>query len=366
MSERGNNKDAGARTRKRTAAPPQKKPSKRTRRRRSAQSDSIRTSRQDVTDDRSGQASSRLDKKTAPEPRKAAAPKRQRSAAQVVGGFFGHLFPLVALGVALVGAGALYQRSFDMGSAAAADAKSTMTEQAVVPVEDQAPAAYVGVEDRWILEGLFTTGDEGLDHQIKQFCDEHAVSGGGAAKSAEATFKAIVEEGSDYTDAETPSGTGWVQAAARAFFDGMDDGVNESADVYGMAAATAVCLRYYGYEDAMAVPALAYDANGGQYGLAYCLVTDEHGKECVCDFSAGEYGWMKDRAYYDILVENIGQDLTAVEEMGLEVQALETNAAPNVAQGDTQSMQNDAQGPTQNSIANGNGTTADAYGDNAV
>lgn len=198
--------------------------------------------------------------------------------------------------------------------------------------EDAAPAqgeeataddgAPVGVEDPWTASGTFTMGDSELDEQIKAFCDALSLDGYSAEQNAEVVYDAIVWSNyEERTQDQKPAGNSWDTALMRNFFSTGNPSVGEggSGDAYEFAATTSYCLRYFGFDDAMAVPVLKTDDYGNSVSSALVLVTDADGNERVCDPDLSGEGWMLDRDSYDVTVENLGQDLTAVEELGLTV-----------------------------------------------
>lgn len=181
-----------------------------------------------------------------------------------------------------------------------------------------APQAYNGVSDTWLASAVYTTGNKDLDAQVKQFCDALSSNGSTAQENARVVFNTILTSEYDYRAAdEQYTGTGWEQAAASHYFSGGDParGLGGTGDEYEFSAVIMYCLRYFGYSDALAIPVV------GETALV--VVTDEYGRSCVCDPRMGESGWMLPRDSYDIVVANIGQDLTAAQAMGLTIQSSE-------------------------------------------
>lgn len=192
--------------------------------------------------------------------------------------------------------------------------------------EDQ----YVGVDDPWVESGTFTMGNEGLDAQIKAFCDACSVEGYGARDNANLVYNAIVWSTYQVRESgEPPSGNDWDVALAKHFFSegNPESGIGGVGDTYDFSAAISFCLRYFGYSDATAVPIVCGDESTGQTRAALVLVTDENGQACVCDPSLSGNGWMLDRSYYNIVVDDIGQDLTKLEELGLDDQETVVDAS---------------------------------------
>ena len=67
------------------------------------------------------------------------------------------------------------------------------------------------------------------------------------------------------------------------------------------------------------MPVLIGSGGESTVDAAYCLVTDENGSSRICDPTMGASGWMTDRYAHTFMVDDIGQDLTAVEAMGLQI-----------------------------------------------
>jgi|GEM_PF-3315960 len=197
--------------------------------------------------------------------------------------------------------------------------------------EDLAPAAAEpaaeseeakGVEDPWTESGTFTMGITELDYQIKTFCDALSLEDYSAEENAQAVYNAIVwSTYAERTQEQKPAGNDWDVALTRSFLSTGNPEMGEGGkgDAYEFAATTSFCLRYFGFEDAMAVPVLRTDDSGNTTSSALVLVTNSDDKECVCDPSLGADGWMLKRSSYDIVVENLGQDVTKVKEMGFKV-----------------------------------------------
>lgn len=228
------------------------------------------------------------------------------------------ILPILSLGLSLTIGVLVFSRVQDKVMAA----QEAMAGAAPQPSPANAEPApvYAGVEDPWITSGSFTVGTSELDDAIKTFCDQHTATGATQEEAAQATFDAIVQ--STYVDMlEKPSGTNWVHRAAQMYFSYLKTTEGEpEGDYYEFAAVTALCLRYFGYSDAIAVPVLHAMDNGGQYGGALCIVSNTDGVPSVCDPALGTSGWMLKRAGYKILVDDIGQDLSTAQGLGLEIQ----------------------------------------------
>ncbi len=238
--------------------------------------------------------------------------------------FFARLVPLLCVAVAFVGLCAIFRFAFPPITAAS-DSSDTSSAGAVVQGDAavQSRPSYLGVEDRWVTSGYFTTGDKNLDAKVKKFCDDLTVENTNASGNALNVYNNIMWNYSyvDRGQSAKPAGPNWDTACARDFFSRYEaaGGLGGEADYYELAAATAQCLRYFGYSDALAVPVLIGSGGESTVDAAYCLVTDENGSSRICDPTMGASGWMTDRYAHTFMVDDIGQDLTAVEAMGLQI-----------------------------------------------
>ncbi len=231
------------------------------------------------------------------------------------------ILPILCLGAALYSSVWVFRR---VNNTVVAAEKQLEAAEQQATAETKPEPAYGGVQDPWIGAGTFTVGNEELDHQIKNFCDSHTSQGDTATDAAKATYTAIAE--SAYLDqVEKPSGRDWVSRSAKQYFNSLQQGGVYQGDYYEFASVTALCLRYFGFSDAIAVPVLYDMQNGGQYGSALCLVSDVDRQGKVCDPSLGADGWMLDRTGYNILVDDIGQNLDAAEGLGLKIQRKDAN-----------------------------------------
>lgn len=238
-------------------------------------------------------------------------------------GVLGRILPVVSMAAAFVAVVFLFRYLVP---------PAQEVEPEYVPQDPQVAASssnveeYWGLEDKWLASGVFTTGNKELDVQVKEFCDALTMEGLSAHDNAQTTFNTIVWSGyEERTAEEKPSGADWDKAAARHFFTtGVPaEGVGGTGDVYEFAAAISYCLRYFGFTDALAVPVLRGTLATGQTSSALVVVTNEYGMSCVCDPTLLADGWMLDRDLYSIVVENIEQDLTSVEALGLSVQTVQ-------------------------------------------
>lgn len=265
------------------------------------------------------QSDKRATTKTQSKQKGAKKAKKSLSAREVVG----RIVPVLCLIAAFAGVVGIYRLLFP--PAAAGEVQTDAPAAGIAQGDTtsaQDPNAYAGIEDPWYASGTFTTGDEKLDKKVKAFCDGLSTPGSDARTNAQVVFNNIVI--STYIDRgedQKPAGPNWVLACAREFFgdDTIETGVTGMGDYYEFAAATAFTLQYFGYSDAIAVPVQVATGTGETYGSAYCLVTDENGLACLCDPSMGTAGWMMDRYSHDVLVEDIGQDLSTAEAMGLSI-----------------------------------------------
>ncbi|MDO4797440.1 MAG: hypothetical protein Q4A01_05395 [Coriobacteriales bacterium] len=238
--------------------------------------------------------------------------------------FFARLVPVLCVAVAFVGLCAVFRVAFPPVTTKA-DGSTTGSESPVVQGDAavQSRPSNVGVEDRWVTSGYFTTGDKNLDAKVKQFCDALTVEGSNASSNALEVYNNIMWNYSivDRGEKAKPAGPNWDTACARDFFSRYDAaaGLGGEADYYELAAVVACCLRYFGYSDALAVPVVIDSGGESTVDAAYCLVTDENGAARICDPTMGAAGWMTDRYSHKFMVDDIGQDLTQVEAMGLQI-----------------------------------------------
>jgi len=215
----------------------------------------------------------------------------------------------------------VYQSAFptDVATAEVDQAPEAEPQQ---PAEVEATPAYQGVDDPWVMGGHFTIGDAALDAQIKEFCDCLSGEGTSAAVAAQTVFNNMVW--GNYTPREAgqqPQGRDWSWVAARLYFDAAkpQEGEAGDGDYYEYSAALTCCLRYFGYTYVTALPIVTYDEWGNQTGSAITYVMDENGNRYVCDPSQGTQGWMLDAYTQDITVDDIGQDLSDAEMLGLPI-----------------------------------------------
>lgn len=225
------------------------------------------------------------------------------------------ILPIVSLAAAL-GIAVFVFRRVD-NSVTTAQAALVQAEQSEGQAIEQ-PVVYAGVEDPWIEAGSFTVGDEELDAYIRDFCKECSPAGATADEAAQATFNVIVDSTYLYR-IDKPMGLDWVARSAKEYFTSDDGMGGHQGDVYEYASVLALCLRYFGFSDAIAVPTVNTSGVGDADGSALCLVTNSDGTGCVCDPAVGTAGWMLPRTSYDILVDDIGQNKDAALAMGLQI-----------------------------------------------
>ena len=277
-------------------------------------------------------------------------------------GFVGKLLPILCAVAGFVAIIMVYRVTFPWiaGDKTSADATTQQAASASSSTQAQA-ASYSGVSDVW-TGGLFTTGSEELDAQVKAYCDALTMEGYGAKANAQQVYNNIVW--SDYVERgpdEMLSGDNWDVAAAKHFFSTgkPSEGISGEGDAYEFAAVTSFCLRYFGYSDAFAIPIIRSD--NLEHG-AVCLVSDENGTARLCDPILGTEGWMLDRSLYNLTVENIGQDLTQVEALGLKtVQQQTTDGQATESQNST-STGAGASGYNSSAYDSGSEHGYDSYG----
>lgn len=311
-------------------------------------------------------------KSTAEKPRKESMPasskkarkkKRERkplSAMEVVA----KVLPVLSLAASLVLVGGLYKYLFE-DKTSDAQQETTAVENTVASTEaaKEQPDQSSGVEDPWTSTKTFTTGEQELDEKVKAFCDALTLDGNGALENAQNVYNTIVW-GSyiDRGEEEKPAGEKWVLACAKEYFNTAvpEEGIAGEGDYYDFAAALCYCLRYFGYSDAIAIPVLVAAESGTTTGSAYCLVSDENGYPRLCDPSQGANGWMLDRYSYNILVDDIGQDLTTAEALGLSIQRAEdANANTNSTSANGDSTESDSQTSSTDAVGSGTESSAD-------
>ena len=236
------------------------------------------------------------------------------------------LLPILALVLSLVAFVLVLQRGVHMTDraleAAAAAQGSTTVVYEPAEYEDTAAQEYEGVECPWRDTLLFTTGNATLDEQVKTFCDAISKSSDSAEKNAHAVFDVIVQ--SDFeprTLSDMPTGADWALGAAHHYFMTAKpkEGIGGKGDYYEFAAVIEFCLKYFGYDDAIAAPVMGIDTGGG-VGTALCFVTDKKGDARVCDPYYNTNGWMIEQSKYKgVVVEDIGQELEPFEKRGLSI-----------------------------------------------
>ncbi len=298
--------------------------------------------------------------------------KKKRRAAFTVRGFFARLIPIVCLAGAFVAIVGLYRFVFPpVTKAEGAATGDTGVVQGDAAVQTQ--PTYRGVEDPWVSSGYFTTGDENLDPKVKEFCDAYSKAGETAPSNALNVYNTImwnyscVDKGED----QKPAGPSWAEACARDFLSryAAAGDLGGEADYYELAAIVSFCLRYFGYSDALAVPVVIGSGGNTSVDAAYCLVTSETGSSCICDPTRGAGGWMIDRYSVTFMVDDIGQDLTQVEAMGLQIRWQDTSgtkkevpddesAARDETSTKDESATTDENGATDESSTKGEATTA--------
>lgn len=244
----------------------------------------------------------------------------EKSGSQPSWELLGRMLAPLFLVASLAGVVLLYRHTFPQLTTEATEEAATAEDvSATATAEEQ---GYVGVSDPWTMTGAFTVGDSSLDVQIKEFCDAFAGDGSTAAACAQSVYNNILW-GSyrERTSEEKPQGDDWVQAAARLYFStaSPEDGISGEGDYYEYAAALGYCLRYYGYSDVLTLPVISFTQDGQAIESAVCMVTNENGSWRICVPAMGTEGWMLDANSYTIAVEDIGQDLTRVNALGLTV-----------------------------------------------
>ena len=286
--------------------------------------------------------------------------KKQKRGGSILHDIVACILPIVCLAAALAGGVFVYRYANNSIVEAQATIRGEGQANGVV-IEEAAP--YAGVADPWNQAGSFTVGNEELDAWIKAFCDEHTPEDAKVEEAAKETYDAIVL--STYLDrVDKPMGTDWVARSARDYFSSDDGMGGYQGDYYEFSSVLALCLRYFGYADAIAVPIVRSMPSGEEYGSALCLVTNLDGVGSVCDPSLGVDGWMIARAGYDILVDDIGQNLDAAEAIGLRIQKKDETgeAGDDNGYGYNTGESNGGTSGTYNSSESDSGYDDDTYG----
>lgn len=227
----------------------------------------------------------------------------------------------VAIVCALFAVVALYRQIFPQLQAQPVAEEQAQTTSEVAQQQTEQPA-YEGVEDPWMYDGTFTIGDAELDTTIKTFCDALSDGERDAPSAAQTVYNSMIW--GNYTareEGQKPQGRDWSMVAARLYFASAHPELGEAGDgdYYEYAAAFALCLRYFGYYYVTALPTIDFDEYGNAVYGAVDYVIDEQGNRYVIDFSQGTYGWMQDANYVDVVVDDIGQDLSDAEYLGLTI-----------------------------------------------
>lgn len=158
-----------------------------------------------------------------------------------------------------------------------------------------------GVEDPWLKEGKFSTGDTVLDKAVKEFCDGVADTSLSQTDAALAVYKQVAW--SDYVErdaAQSPTGADWRQRFARMYADN-----DNSGNCYEFGAFLMYCLRYLGYEDALAQGILVKLESGDWGDHCVVYVTNTDGSPCLCDTSRGTDGWMLPEDSYSVQIVDL-------------------------------------------------------------
>lgn len=214
----------------------------------------------------------------------------------------------LCVGVTVFATRCAMQPKIDEANAVAKEAKesasnlskevSRLNNELKLAQEQAEQVANKGIEDSWLTSGKFTTGDETLDKEVKEFCDGLVSSDQDLATAALEVYKAIAwSEYVERDDAQRPSGKDWRLEYARKYYEHDCTG-----NCYEFAAFLSYCLRYLGYSDAVAegVQVELQGGGWGDHGIVY--VTDTDGRDCLCDTSRGVDGWMLDVDSYNVRI----------------------------------------------------------------
>ena len=149
---------------------------------------------------------------------------------------------------------------------------------------------------RWLLAML--------DDEVKRFCDDNSMGVDDREDAALEVYKALAwAEYVERDNAQEPAGPEWRNTYAHQYFENGNSG-----NCYEFAAALMYCLRYMGYEDAVAEAILIELQSGswGDHGIVF--VTDADGSPRMCDTARGVDGWMIDVDAYNYTVEDVESD----------------------------------------------------------
>ena len=215
---------------------------------------------------------------------------------------------LLSVGVSVFATRCVMQPKIDAANAQTKEAKDTVSSlsQQVSSLKEEVRTAKAaaeatankGVDDSWLSSGKFTTGDETLDKEVKDFCDNLVSSDQDLPTAALEVYKAIAwSEYVERDDAQHPSGENWRIEYARKYYEHDCTG-----NCYEFATFLSYCLRYLGYSDAVAegVQVELQSGGWGDHGIVY--VTDTDGRSCLCDTSRGVDGWMLDVDSYNVRI----------------------------------------------------------------
>ena len=167
-------------------------------------------------------------------------------------------------------------------------------------VQEAQAASSAGVDDPWLSSGKFTTGDAKLDEEVKKFCDSNCTTDQSREDAAFAVYTAVAwSEYVERDDAQHPAGAQWRIEYAHKYAEHENTG-----NCYEFAAFLMYCLRYMGYNDALAEGVIVEFQSGswGDHGLVF--VTNSEGESCLCDTSRGADGWMLSSGVYNYEVQD--------------------------------------------------------------
>lgn len=165
----------------------------------------------------------------------------------------------------------------------------------------KAESSNRGVESPWLASGKFTSGDDTLDKEVKEFVDKNCGKSKDVDEAALEVYKAIAwSEYVERDDAQDPKGKDWRQEYARKYYEHDCTG-----NCYEYATFLSFCLQYMGYDDAIAQACIIEKESGdwGDHGLVF--VTNTDGSKCMCDTSYGVNGWMIPAGSYNVQIKDV-------------------------------------------------------------
>ena len=187
------------------------------------------------------------------------------------------------------------------GSENQAGQQETQQEQATMPGK----GSSTGVDDPWVQSGKFTTGDSELDEFVKELCDSNSTSSDPSANAFN-TYKAILAfDYKERDDNQYVYNSTWDVDFAVQFMQ------EKNGNCFNNAAMSQWVCRYFGYDDARALPIVVLMQSGEWSDHGAVFVTDVYhdNKQCVIDDALFEDGWMMNGDSYTYSIIDVGQTI---------------------------------------------------------